>query len=100
VINPLEGANYCLSFVEVDFLDHASTFFHLEKFKIVDDILNVEGLLFFEQYNKGYILKLSFRIQDINQELLLFVKGSFVVNEKYEGCNYGDRYRWIRRIVL
>ncbi len=62
VINPLERTNYCLSFVEIDFFDHAGTFFHFEKFKIVDDILDVEGLLFFEQYNKGYILKLSFRI--------------------------------------
>lgn len=62
VINPLEGVNDSFLFVEVDFLDHAGTLFHLEEFKVVDDILNVERLLFFEQYNKRYIFKLSLRI--------------------------------------
>ena len=85
VIDPLEGVDYGLPFIEVDFLDHAGTFLHLEEFKIVDYILYVERLLFFEQYDKWDIFKLSFRIQDINQELLFFIQRSFVVNEKYEG---------------
>ena len=82
----MEGVDDGFSLVEVDFLDHTCTFFHLEEFKVIDDILDVECLLFFEQYNEGYIFKLSFGIQDIDQELLFFIQGSFVVDKKYEGC--------------
>ena len=84
IVNPLKGIDDGLPLVKVYLLNHTGSFLHLKELQIVDNIFDVESLLFFEQYNQRNILKLPFGIQNIDEELFFFIQRPLVVDEKYQ----------------